>query len=213
MNSSFIREILALFCLPLSLWSQANFEPYPISEQHLERTQANWSDHSYCSWFLDNSLVGPDECLELLQVNGIYQLQYKRIERDTILSISKAIDTSLAKSLHRLFVIALLHVEYRPTNTGYKDGSHQYLRCSFWGHQDDLFGYTYQANNGNLESFGLLMQDLIALCLESRKHKSITELQADLDELANQMNSRKLIRVDEESENIFNPDYHFFENE
>ncbi|QNR23851.1 hypothetical protein [Croceimicrobium hydrocarbonivorans] len=213
MNPSLKLQILVIVCLPFSLWSQANFEPYPISEQHLERTQTYWSDPSYCSWYLDKSLVGPDESLELVQLNGIYQLQYKRIERDTILSISKAIDTSLAKSLHRLFVIALLHVEYRPTNTGYKDGSHQYLRCSFWGHHGDLFGYTYQADHGNLERFSLLMQELIALCLESRKHKSKTELQADLDELANQMNSRNLIRVDEESENIFNPDYQFFEND
>lgn len=171
--------LLVLFFFATQVKGQNNFEPCSdifsqpvwLSENYL-RTAENLmsqtdSFHVEASILTDHSLRSSDNILEL--VFNYQTEEHKLIFRETIVDTAgihishhkKNVSHEFAMCMKELFIVALIHVEYQPTEKQYTDGIHYHLRSDFWGIQNRLCGYTRTPNSSKVLQFLQMMNRII----------------------------------------------------
>ena len=112
------------------------------------------SFHVEASILTTHSLTSSDNILELVQnyITKEYKLVFRESRVDTgdiyISHHKKNVSYEFAVCMKELFVVALIHVEYQPTNKQYTDGIHYHLRRTFGVSKIDyvvIYAYPTQA--------------------------------------------------------------------
>ena len=171
--------LLVLFFFTAQVKAQNNFEPCSdifsqpvwLSENYI-RTAADLmsqtdSFHVEASILTDHSLTSSDNILEL--VLNYQTKEHKLVFRETrvdtgdiyISHLKKNVSHEFAVCMKELFVVALIHVEYQPTEKQYTDGIHYHLRSDFWGVQNRLCGYTRTPNSSKVLQFLQMMNRIM----------------------------------------------------